>query len=67
MPGSAGAVDVAGKAVEWESSLLPAGHQRLPWKGTKVFGYFPSSYKYSTNDITAPSNPSTFLFVDSIT
>src|SRR5262249_28505197 len=29
--------------------------------------YFASSYRYWTNDITAPSKPCTFLFADSIT
>ncbi len=29
--------------------------------------YFASSYKYSTNDIVAPSYPCSFGFVDSIT
>jgi len=29
--------------------------------------YFPNSYKYSTNDITAPSNPCTFGLADSMT
>ena len=29
--------------------------------------YFASSYRYSTNDITAPSKPCTFGFADSIT
>ena len=36
--------------------------------GTVAFcSHRASSYKYSTNDITAPSNPWTFGFVDSIT
>ena len=35
--------------------------------GSKLpHSYFPSSYKYSTNDITAPSNPCTFGLLDSI-
>jgi len=32
-----------------------------------IASYLPNSHKYSTNDITAPSKPCTFGFVDSIT
>ena len=39
----------------------------LPVDSAKLSSYFPSSYKYSTNDITAPSKPWMFGFVDSMT
>src|SRR5947209_6556750 len=34
---------------------------------SKIPIYRPNSYRYSTNDITAPSNPCTFGLADSIT
>ena len=41
---------------------------RSPARETRALPiYFANSYRYSTNDITAPSKPWTFGFVDSMT
>ena len=48
-------------------STLHPGSWRGGCQRSRPLSYFPSSHKYSTNDITAPSSPCTFGLVDSMT